>query len=321
MDLTGARNRTRPQSTEHVDTESQSTEPVYEVVEYEDGATAFFMMIATGGEERIAKITDLKLIIDGSNWSEWEDDVWAVALRAYAPLSEKLEHLQIEIKGKVLFTRLNYSKPIMYRSLPYGYPKGDSDSDSDSEAGTPSPEVKTSPSKEKKTSSETKPRPKKPKNMVELASPTRSSVKAYRQRVIPQDTIAFHVADKAFIPFLLSLHKPIIRITIQGPMSMDLRRYLIERLNPNWKNSPHLNLQAGYGTTDSDDVKKALKSETECLDRGTNAIKVVVTGDEETKEDKDKTGGKCCWQRCIYGWRADTVHAWKGPKEPPRSTS
>lgn len=305
-----------------MDTESQSTESVYEVIEYEDGATTFFMMIATGGEERIAKITDLKLIIDGSNWSEWEDDVWAVALRAYAPLSEKLEHLQIEIKGKVLFTRLNYSKPVMYRGVPYGYPEGcsDSDSDSDPDTGTPSPQAKSSSLVGKKTSSETKPRPKKAKNMVELDSPTRSSVKAYRQRVIPQDTIPFHVAEKAFIPFLLSLHKPIPRITIQGPMSMDLRRYLIERLNPNWKDSPHLSLQAGYGPTDSDDVKKTLKFETESLEKGINAVKVAVTAEEEDKEDKDKSG-KGCWQRCIYGWRADTVHAWKGPKEPPRSTS
>ncbi|KAF1356590.1 hypothetical protein BDV97DRAFT_417942 [Delphinella strobiligena] len=314
MDLSEARNRTRPQSTERLDTESHSTEPVCEVIEYEDGATAFFMLIATGGEEDIRKITDLKLVIDSSNWSDFEDDIWGVALQAYAPLSEKLEHLQIEIKGKVLFTRLNYSKPIMYRSVPYGYPEGDSDSDSDS--GTPSPPAKSSSLKPKTTASDTKPRPKKAKNMTELDSPSRSSVKAYKQRVIPPDTITMHVADKAFIPSLLNLHKPIPRITIQGPMSIDLRRHLIEKLNPDWKNSPQLTLQAGYGPADSDDVKRTLKFETECLDKAANAIKVAVTGEDEAKEDKDKSAGKGCWQRCVYGWRADAVHGWKGPKEP-----
>lgn len=305
--------------------EDRVEEKVHEHFEYVDGANAFFVLVTSGGLERMSKVTNLEIVIDGSTWSDSEDDAWAIALQAFAPISKNLEHLHITIRGPVLFTRFNYIKPVLYDLVAFGCLE-----DSDSSDYTSTELADSSPA----ANSATKPaNHKKAKRPEELSPDSTVTAVKYKKRIISPDRVNLHITgEKEIIRTLLNLHKPIPRITIQGYMELGLRRHLIRSLNPDWASSLHCTLQAGCGNRVPKAVEEAAKREEICLTTGASMVKIHTMGQEGEMEGaaqhffglgmgrgRGDTGGRG-WPVCtggagrqVYGWKASTVHAWRGP--------
>lgn len=281
------------------------------VLENEDQASKFFKVDI----EKARALTELRIVIDGSNWTDYQDDIWAMALRAYAPLSNNLVHLQIIVTGSVLFTQFNYIKPVISTMVPFGIPVGDSDSESSTSDSPGSAQSGTPSGRNKKTQA--------------MPSPTtfRNPITRYNKRVVPQEKLAFHLTgQKAIITALLGLAKPIPVITIEGPMEMAVRRNLIMALNPRWESSEHCQEQMGYDPNDCDAVEEAEKHEQEMMSTGTEMVRLRSSDSADDADDFHLTASArpTNWEvltgiagRQAYGWKT-TTSAWMGPRRGGR---
>lgn len=303
-------------------TEPTADDAVCRTIDGEDQANDFFTRVSTGDDDQISKITNLTIVIDGSSWTDYQDDIWSIALRAFAPYSQNLQCLEIIIRGNNLFTRYNYIKPIISSRVPFGYVEEDSSSSSDDYFDTP------------RSLRRSKKRPQKPKRLQEMQSPTSKTPELkYNKRFVPAEHIEMHITrEKAIISAILSLHKPINMVAIRGYMELGLRRNLISTLNPNWNESTVCLTHSGFDSVDIHETDEVDRREEEFLKSEESMVKIGAADALQLQDDvdfdefaaqeesgckkaakKDVPTGKA--GRQVYGWRATAVGAWKGPRE------
>ncbi|KAL1311025.1 hypothetical protein AAFC00_001243 [Neodothiora populina] len=280
----------------------------FETIEFKDDAEVFYVRIITGGSEEIKQITHLSLIIDSDTFFDDEDDTWSTMLRAYAPLSQRLTHLTIVVKGANLFTRSNYIKPLLYDMASFGYTE-----DFASECGG----ADVLEQDYKKDS----------RKIEQLLPNGEGNVTKYQRRAIGSDQVNLHVTgEKAIVTAIVNLQLPIPHVTIYGYMEYGLRSYLVQTLNPEWEQDEDCLIQLGYVADDFEDVQEAIHHEEECLIAGTHMVRISpVTEPDEMEHFNGPRLGRdnlIGWPlltgralRQVYGWRGETLRAWKGPPE------
>jgi len=294
---------------------------IYGTMEGEEGANVFFNLATAGRTDDLRRITDLKVVIDGSNWTDTTDDIMSIGLRTFAPFSDNLEHLHIVINGPFLFTRFNYIKPIVQDQVAFGVLRRESESDSGDSSHQPQTPKAKGPQK-------------KANKLHEVTEKTKATlkVKEYKTRMVDAKDLDLHItAEKAIISALLCLKKPVSRISIHGYMELSLRRHLIAMLNPDWITSTHCHAHAGYAATDLIMVEDAEEQEKLCLETGREMVPMKAGATDILQDGEDfgmiksqdtTTYGWPGWVvptgkagRQVHGWKAAAVHAWKGPTE------
>ncbi|KAI5244890.1 hypothetical protein E4T43_03557 [Aureobasidium subglaciale] len=221
----------------------------------------FMTMIDTGAAEDFSKTTHLKINIDSSDFGDWEDDSWCLFLATFAPLSQKVTHLVIHIKGNTIFTRNNYIKPQLHtyeEIIPHkGKGKGVerelgldfSDPPPDIYEPDPSilPKFTRSSMNSRANADYIAPR--------SLDTPIQPNKHHFITKKVPAYKTSVHVYEKAIIPALINMFAnrspPLLFITIQGPIHLSLRRHIISSLNPSYLSNPILFTEAGYATADA----------------------------------------------------------------------
>lgn len=275
---------------------------------YADGAVEMQVMISSGGAERFRQVTDLTITIDGTTWTDIEDDDWSFALGAYQSCCDRLEHITIIIQGSTLFTRLNYIKPLFHTTTEVFSNIIDAE---DPDCDNHSPTFRAG------------------RKNVNQPSP-RSVVTKYTNRSVPITNVAIHIAGEKAIITALKAFSPIPRISIIGPMELSLRRELISSLNPNWQASPHCVAQYGLKPADAAKVAK-----TETLEAATihTGYKMCPIGPNLTQDGEDFGATKFTTKtrnaenlygmpasfvvptgkagRVVLGWKAGKT--WRGP--------
>lgn len=294
-----------------------------------DEATAVMTQIESGGADEFARTTHLELVIDSSDFGDWEDDVWCMFFRTFAPLSANLNHLTIIIRGNVLFTRNNYIKPQVFYSeevVPArkeedkGTPiKEESPESNDESANEPAAPLSKKQQKKLKKAAHGKATRssgaaiKKEETTSAAKSPTSPKFKTVQRSPY---AIELHIHEKLLVAQLLTLHKPIPRINIRGPMELSLRRYLISSLNTDWNSNPQLITEAGFGARDS-----ARVAEVEAWEQSVPEMKCIEDG-KGGEEFAAFKGGMGRWVvptgkggRMLMGYRTNSIGTmwWKGP--------
>lgn len=200
---------------------SHAADQELKVADIED-AMAIMSSLDSSTEGDFRKTTHLELTLDSTNWDDWADDSWCIFLSNFAPLSDNLKKLTINVKGNVLFTRYNYFKAQIFTNETALVTDGSDDKQKVFNY-------------QKRSRAETA-NSKDGANHISLSThipiPTQDKLKA---RAIPSSQVEMHLSEKLIVKQLLSLHKPIREIIIRGPIELEFRRYLIEQLNPrNW---------------------------------------------------------------------------------------
>lgn len=110
--LPGADSReTRSSST------AQTAIEIHRTFAYQKGAYELSALMISEDPNAQRQITHLRIIIDGSTWTDGEDDAWCYALSLFGPESEKLQHLTLVIEGDTLFTERTFWKANISESV------------------------------------------------------------------------------------------------------------------------------------------------------------------------------------------------------------
>ncbi|CAD0052959.1 unnamed protein product [Aureobasidium pullulans] len=192
-----------------------------------DDCQVFMAQIQTGGAEEFKETTHLKIVINSTEFGDWEDD------------------------GNTLFTRYNYIKPEMTTSMWVPPANNGQDADLDNDVGQGSSNGTAKKPKFTRTTANSR------ATAALLASlnapaPDPSSEGKYVVKRVSADKVAVIVSEKAIVKTLIEVFRgrSLPYITIQGPIEISLRRHLIGRINPEYLHSPVLFIEAGYDDAD-----------------------------------------------------------------------
>lgn len=185
-------------------------------------------------------------------------------LATFKPLSQKVTHLSIHIKGNFVFTRYNYVKPEMSVQEEVLAVKGkgkglDLDLGPYNAAPVSNNENKAGPSQKPKftrsSMNSTANADWMPASLNTPAADPTNKGPSYINKKVPSRYINLHIYEKAIVPALIDCFKvrtsPLAFITIQGPMELSLRRHIISSLSPSFMSSLILLAEAGYSLNDS----------------------------------------------------------------------
>ncbi|CAD0107477.1 unnamed protein product [Aureobasidium uvarum] len=282
----------------------------------------FMDQINTDGSDDFLKTNHLKLVINSSDFGDWEDDSC------------------IYIKGTNLFTRHNYVKPeiTIQEEVPLpvkGKGKGvDADLgpynsapafDGNNEGAAKKPKFTRSSMNSTANADFI------PPSLTTLTADTSSKRgPSYTTKKIPSPKINIHVYEKAIIPAIIDMFAnrdpPLAFITIQGPMQLSLRRHIISSINPGYMSSLSLLTEAGHHYLDNAAVHpvelwEAHNPEVTFLKRGIQDPEDFGQWRKHSLKDCNMHGlgewivpsGKGA--RGIWGWRVNApgVKVWRGP--------
>ncbi|KAI4728281.1 hypothetical protein E4T49_03956 [Aureobasidium sp. EXF-10728] len=299
----------------------------------------FMEQIATDGPDDFLKTNHLKLVIDSTDFGDWEDDSWCLFLATFAPLCKNVIHLSIYIKGTNLFTRHNYVKPeiTIQEEVPLPVKGKGKGIDADlgpynsapvlngiSEGVAKKPKF-TRSSMNSLANADFMPPP-----LPTPAAETSGKDPSYTTKKVPSHKINMHIYEKAIVPAIIDMfatrEQPLHFITIQGPMQLSLRRHIISALNPSYLSSALLATEAGHNPLDSAAVRPV-----ETWEASDPDISLVGKGTQDPNDfgqwGKQGMGevnmhGLGEWivpsgkgARGVWGWRVGGVgvRVWKGP--------
>ncbi|TIA44049.1 hypothetical protein D6C83_06038 [Aureobasidium pullulans] len=290
-----------------------------------DDCQVFMAQIQTGGAEEFKETTHLKIVINSTEFGDWEDDVWCMFLRDFERLSHNVKHLTITIKGNTLFTRYNYVKPDVTTSMWVPPANNGQDADLDNDVGQgPSNGTAKKPKFTRTTANSRATAAL--LDSLNAPAPDPSSEGKYVVKRVSADKVAVIVSEKAIVKTLIEVFRgrSLPYITIQGPIEISLRRYLIGRINPEYLHSPVLLIEAGYddadgiramqvalwesslpdphriggGTQDAEDFREWHKGEEDSINYHGLGEWLVPSG----------KGGRSFW-----GWRVTNAKVFRGP--------
>ncbi|THW60885.1 hypothetical protein D6D19_10043 [Aureobasidium pullulans] len=290
-----------------------------------DDCQVFMAQIQTGGAEEFKETTHLKIVINSTEFGDWEDDVWCMFLRDFERLSHNVKHLTITIKGNTLFTRYNYVKPDVTTSMWVPPANNGQDADLDNDVGQgPSNGTAKKPKFTRTTANSRATAAL--LDSLNAPAPDPSSEGKYVVKRVSADKVAVHVSEKAIVKTLIEVFRgrSLPYITIQGPIEISLRRHLIGRINPEYLHSPVLFIEAGYddadgvramqvalwesslpdphriggGTQDAEDFREWHKGEEDSINYHGLGEWLVPSG----------KGGRSFW-----GWRVTNAKVFRGP--------
>lgn len=259
-------------------------------------------------------------------------------LATFKPLSQKVAHLSIHIKGNILFTRHNYVKPEIHINEEVlavkGKGKGLEHDLGPYNAAPVSNDNKADPLKKPKftrsSMNSTANADWLPSSLNTPAAETAKKGSSYITKKVPSHLINLHIYEKAIIPALIDLFKdrpsPLAFITIQGPMELSLRRHIISSINPSFMSSMILLNEAGYSINDEPQVSQvqaweASGPELVFLKKGIQDPDDFGQWNKKSMEDVNMhalgewivPSGKGA--RGVWGWRVGgpRVKVWRGP--------